>query len=113
MVLGIQLIGMIFGLGILYISFISFKKREFTLNEWGFWTLLGTAFIIVTLFPGILDPIVESLNIARTMDLLIVLGFMFLTGATFYIYTVARKTQKNMEELVRKLALKEPKKRFK
>lgn len=106
MVLGIQVFGLLFGLFMLYLSFLNHKRKEFTVNEWAFWTLLSAAFMVISLFPQVLEPVVETLNLGRTLDLFIILGFMFLIAAVFYTYMVTRKTQRRMEELVRKLALK-------
>ena len=109
MVLGIQIVGLLFGLGLVYLTFLHYKRREFTLTEWSFWTILAVLFATVAIFPGILDPIVESLSLARTMDLFIIIGFMFLTAAVYYTYTVVRCNQKKLEEIVRKVALEKKK----
>jgi hypothetical protein len=110
MPLGIQVFGLVFSAFILYVSFLFYKKKEFTLTEWGFWALFALVFAIISVFPELLDPIVSSLNLARTLDLFIILGFMFLIAATFYTYRVTRSTNKRMEELVRILALEKKKK---
>lgn len=109
MIIGIQIIGLIFALLMLYITFLHFKRNEFTTNEAGFWTILWIVFLTVTLIPKILDPIVKTLSITRTMDLLIILGFMFLITANFYTYGVVRKTQKKIEGVVREIAIKKAK----
>lgn len=105
MVLGIQVIGVLFGLFLVYLTFLYHKRREFTFNEWAFWTIMAIAFMIISLFPQLLDPIVKSLSLTRTMDLFIILGFMFLIAAVFYSYRVTRDTQKKLEEVVRIIAL--------
>ncbi len=104
-VLGIQVFGLVFGIFILYMSFLQWKKKEFTINEWAFWAGFAVLFSIVSLFPNILSPIVTSLKLGRTLDLFIILGFMFLIAATYYTYRVVRKTQKGLEDLVRQIAL--------
>ena len=62
--------------------------------------------MIFAIFPQVLEPITRSLNIARTMDLFIVLGFMFLIGLLFYTYTIVRRNERRIEEIVRKVAFK-------
>ena len=81
------------------------KKRQFTLVEWGFWTGFSVMFAAVSVFPQFLDPVVATLNLTRKLDLFIILGFMFLIAATFYTYTVTRRTDRRMEDVVRKMAL--------
>lgn len=107
MVLGIQIFGALFGIFLMYMAFLNLKRKEFTINEWAFWTALATAFSILALMPDILNPVIRTLNMGRKMDLLIILGFMFLTGAIFHTYLVARRTQRKMEEVVRKMAMQE------
>ncbi|MBI2574753.1 DUF2304 domain-containing protein [Candidatus Woesearchaeota archaeon] len=107
MVLGIQIFGALFGLFLLYLTFLNFKRKEFTVNEWALWTALAAAFALISLVPDILNPVVRTLNISRKMDLLIILGFMFLTAAIFHTYIVARRNQKKLEEVVRKMAMQE------
>ena len=107
MIAGVQILGVLFGLGLLYLAFISFKKQEFTPTEWGFWTLLSAAVIFISLVPQFLDPIVTRLKFARALDLYVILGFMFLLLSLFYTYTISRRTQVQVEELVRKMAINE------
>ena len=104
MVLGIQLMGLFFALFMLYLNFIHYKKKEFTIKEYLFWILLWSIFIIIVLFPWVLDPVVAKFQFARTLDLLIIVSFIFLIGSNFYTYGVVRKTQKKVEDLVRKIA---------
>ena len=107
MVLGIQTFGLVFSALILYLSFLYYKKKEFTLTEWGFWAIFAVLFGVVSLFPDVLNPIVRTLSLGRTLDLFIILGFMFLIAATFYTYRITRHTQKQVQEVVRKLAIDE------
>lgn len=110
MVLGIQIFGMFFALFMLYINFLHYKRKEFTIREYIFWLLLWLIFIIIVIFPNVLDPIVVKFNFARTLDLLIVVSFIFLIGSNFYIYTIVRRNQKKLENIVRKIAFDKAKK---
>jgi len=105
MVLGIQILGFLFGAFMIYYTFLHYKRKELTVKEYSFWLVLWILFIIVAIFPQILDPIVKSLNLVRTMDFFIILGFMFLIGSLFYTYTIVRKNQNKLEEIVRKIAI--------
>ena len=109
MILGIQLLGLLFALFMLYLTFLHYKRKEFTLNEAGFWVGLLIIFVIITLIPRIVDPIVETLNIARTMDFYIILGFMFLIVSNYYTYSQMRINQKKIEKVVREVAIKRAK----
>ena len=109
MVLGIQIAGSLFGLFMIYYSFVNYKRKEFTVKEFSFWLILWVFFIIVSLFPYVLDPIAKSLSFARTFDLLIIGGFIYLILTIFYVYTITRKNQKQLEQIVREMAMKNDK----
>ena len=111
MVLVIQIVGLLFGLFLIYYSFLNYKRRQFTNVEFGFWTIFWLAFILVALFPYILDPIIKPIGFIRTLDFLIISGFLFLIAAIFYNYTITRKNQKQIESIVREIALTRGKKK--
>jgi hypothetical protein len=105
-ILGIQILGILFGGFMMYYVFLHYKRKELTIKEYLFWVVLWVLFIILTIFPWLLKPLVESIGFARTMDFFIVAGFMFLVGSLFYIYLLVRGNQKRLEEIVRKIAFK-------
>ncbi len=105
MVLGIQIIGILFGLFMLYMTFLHLKRNEYGFKMYFFWLFLWVGFLIVAIFPWVLDQFIKPLSIVRTFDLLFILGMMFLVGISFYNYTVVAQTQKRVEKIVRKLAL--------
>jgi len=103
-ILGIQILGVLFALFFIYYTFLHRKRNELTIKEYIVWVSLWILFIILTLFPGILKPIIEPIGFARTMDFFIVAGFMFLIGSLFYVYLIVRGNQKRIENIVRKTA---------
>ena len=110
MITGIQILGMLFGLFMLYMTFIYHKRKEFKTTEWGFWSILWIAFMGIAILPNSLDFLVKGvLKMQRPLDFFIILGFMFLIGVSFYTYSMMKKTQKKMEDLVRNVALREKK----
>ena len=110
MFLGIQVLGVLFGLFMLYLTFLHGKRKEFTNKEGIFWILLWIMFIFISIMPGSLDFIVMDLiGLSRPLDFFIISGFMFLIGSTFYTYTIVRKNQNKVEEIVRKIAIEKKK----
>jgi len=105
-ILGIQILGILFGFFMMYYTFLQHKRNEFTIKEYSFWFLFWASFVIVTLFPQILDPLLQTFSIARTLDFFIIAGFLFLTFIIFYTYTIVRKNQRKLEEIVRNIAIK-------
>tara|TARA_Y100000310_G_scaffold149558_1_gene148915 strand:- start:3346 stop:3678 length:333 start_codon:yes stop_codon:yes gene_type:complete len=105
-ILGIQILGILFGFFMIYYTFLQYKRKEFTIKEYSFWFLFWGVFVIVTLFPQILDPVLATLSIARVLDFFIIAGFLFIIFVVFYTYTIVRKNQRKLEEVVRNVALK-------
>jgi hypothetical protein len=104
-ILGIQIIGILFGFFMMYYTFLQHKRKEFTIREYSFWFLFWAAFVLITLFPQILDPLLETLNLARALDFFIIAGFLFLIFVIMYTYIIVRKNQRKLEEIVRSVAL--------
>jgi|SRR3989338_559045 len=109
MALGVQIAGSLFGLFMIYYSYLTYKRKEFTLKEFSFWLVLWAMFTLVALFPFLLDPLVKRIGFLRPLDLLTIVGFLFSVAAIFYTYTITRKNQKQLEAIVRELAMKKGK----
>ncbi|MBI2546159.1 DUF2304 domain-containing protein [Candidatus Woesearchaeota archaeon] len=103
---GIQILGLLFGVFMIYLTFLNYKRRQFTIKEQIFWIVFWLALMFVALFPNSLDVLVKDiLNLSRPLDFFIISGFLFLIGAVFYTYTIVRRLQKKMEDIVRQVAL--------
>lgn len=111
MVLGIQIAGFLFGLFFLYYTFINYKRKEFTAKEFVFWVVAWIIVIIIAFFPSLLDPIVKYGGFFRALDVLIISGFLFLIATSFYTYSITRKNQRQLETVVREIAIKRAKRR--
>jgi len=104
-ILGIQIIGILFGIFMIYYTFLKYKRTEFTVKEYSVWLGIWVLFLVVSVFSPFFEPVVEALGFVRTLDFLIILGFMFLIGITFYTYTLVRRNQHRLENIVRRMAM--------
>ena len=109
MVLGIQIAGLLFGAFMIYYSFLHYKRKEFTAKESLFWLGLWFIFSIIAIFPSILDPLLKPIGFLRALDLLTIVGFLFLIATNFYTYALVRKIQRKLETIVRDIAFKKNK----
>lgn len=103
----IQIIAIIFVLWMTYFSFLHYRRREFSLWEFSFWQVIWIGLAIVVLFPGPTEFLIEKLRFNRAFDLLTAGGILILFGATFRNYVIVRRTDKRLEELTRKIALRD------
>lgn len=102
----IQFLGIIFGLAMLYFSFVKFKRNEINKTEWIVWSGGWLLMILVAIVPYLLDPIIAPLNFYRRLDFFVVLGFFVLLALGFYNYSLAKKHQKRIEKIVKEIAFK-------
>ena len=110
MIIGIQIVGVLFGLFMIYLTFLHQKRKEFSAKEYFFWIFSWTIFIIIAIFPNALAPFVKGLRLGRIMDLLTIFGFLFVIAILFYNYLTLKKTNKKVENIVRKIAFDKNKK---
>ncbi|MBN2881032.1 DUF2304 domain-containing protein [Candidatus Woesearchaeota archaeon] len=110
MLFGIQILGMLFGLFMIFLTFLHFKKKSFGAKSLIVWGIIWMGFIFVVLFPSIFYSFMSVLDITRTIDLFVVFGFFFFTVVIFYMYGIVKKSERKVENLVRKLAIEKKRK---
>lgn len=103
----IQLFGVVIGLAALNMTFLYYKRSNFTKRELVFWFVIWLAFIFIALFPRSISPIVGALGLERPMDLIMIIAFIILFILTFHNYIVLRRQADKLERMVRSLALKD------
>ena len=101
----IQFLGVIFGLLMIYFTFVKFKRKEFAELEFLFLSLGWVILIFVAIIPSILDIIIAPLNFYRRLDFFVVFGFFILLGISFYNYGIMKKLEKKLVFFVRKEAI--------
>ena len=109
-IIGLQLMGIVFGLFMLYYTFLHKKRKEFTTNEALLWSVAWLIFITIAVYPKITDQLIAQLSFARRLDFFIVLGFIFLIGVTFHNYALVRANKRKLEYLVSTMAMNKKKK---
>ena len=102
---GIQLIGVIVGLSAVHLTHLYYKRSHFSKKELVFWAGVWCAFIAVALFPTSVSPLTGYLGLARPMDLVMIVAFIVLFSLTFHNYVMGRKHDRELERLVREIAL--------
>jgi len=103
---GIQIISIVFGLFMIYLTFLHFKRREFRIIEFGFWSFFWIVLMFLALFPNSLDFLVKDLlQLTRPLDFFIIIGFLFLTFLGFSSYTKIKRNNKRIENIIRKIAV--------
>ncbi len=103
----IQLLGVIFGVGMIYFTFVKYKRKELNRTEFMFWLGCWALLIVIAVIPYALDPIIAPLHFYRRLDFFVVLGFFVLLMLGFHNYTSLKRMERKLEKFVREDALKE------
>mgnify|MGYP001575319285 FL=1 len=111
MILGLQFIAVAFSLIMIYFAYVNFKRSEISKVEIAIWVVAWSGVIIMVLFPDTLRNIAQTFLISRLLDLLIAGGFLLVVVMVSIAYIRTKRTEKKLEELIRKLALKDIKKK--
>lgn len=109
--LGIQIISISFALFMLYIAFLQFKRGNLNPKEFTFWVSIWLIFIFFALVPQVFTPLLDRIFIARAMDIIMIGAFMILAYLGFQNHIGVKGLQKQIQNLVRKDAIKKTNKR--
>lgn len=105
-ILGIQILGMLFSLVMIYFTFLHYKRKEYPVETFLFWIVLWIGFIFMVIFPTSLDFVIKDiLKFGRRLDFFIIGGFIFLIALVYYNYVTVKSVRIKMEKVIRKIAI--------
>lgn len=109
MILGLQITGILFSLFMIYFALLHYKKGQLNGMEISSWITIWVLVILIVIFPEVVRVYANSFAISRVLDLLIGGAFVVIFIMVAGSYVKVNKVEKKLEDLVRKLALKENK----
>ncbi len=107
MIIGLQLVAIIFALVMIYVSYLNYSRGELSRTEILTWYIIWIVTIVFVFFPQLLSSFAQTFSISRVFDLLVIGGFILVISMVYKTYVSTRKLEKKMEELVRNDSLKE------
>lgn len=107
MIVGIQIIAILFALVMAYLTFTHFKRKEFTVQESLVLGIFWAGFIFITVFPHSVDFLVHTFQLNRAMDLVMIVGFFILIAASFQNFTATERLSRKIEQIIRADALRD------
>ena len=111
MIIGLQITGAIFSLLMIYLSIVHYKKGSLNSLEIAVWLSVWILVILAVIFPDIIRTYSMSFAASRVLDLLIAGGFILTISMVTSAYIRVNKLEKRIEDLIRKLALKDSEKK--
>lgn len=105
MLFGVQILILLFGIVMIYFTFLYYKRSNYEKFGLVFWLLVWLGFIFLGMFPQTVYGVMEALSIERTADFFYAGGILLFSVVLFYLYNITKKNQKQIEIVVRKMAL--------
>jgi len=106
MIIGLQVIALLFAFTMIYFAVLHFKRGEISVTEITSWLIVWTVAIVVIVFPELLQSFAKTFLVTRVFDLMTIGGFILTISMVAIVYVRTRRLEKKIEDLVRKQALK-------
>jgi hypothetical protein len=107
MILGLQIIALIFALIMIYFAYVHYKKGDINGLEMLFWMVAWVGAAVIILLPEVFTTFARTIAISRSFDLAVIGGFILVIPLVYLSYVRTKKLEKKLEELVRADALRE------
>lgn len=104
MILGLQIIALIFALIMIYFAYLHFRRGEINGLEILFWLFAWIGAIFIALFPEVFRVFSATIAISRAFDLAMIGGFILLTPLVYMAYIRTKRIERKLEELIREEA---------
>jgi hypothetical protein len=106
MIIGLQVIALLFAFSMIYFAVLNFKRGELNGTEIASWLVMWTVAIIVIIFPELLQSFARTFLVTRVFDLMVIGGFILVISMVSVAYLRTKRNEKKLEELIRRDALK-------
>jgi len=105
MIIGLQLVAIIFALIMIYFALLHYSRGELNGLEVLSWFVIWFLAILVVIFPDVLRTFALTFAISRLFDLMIVGAFIVIIPMIYISYVRSKRLEKRVEEFIRKEAL--------
>lgn len=106
MIIGLQIIALLFAFSMIYFAVLNYKRGEINGAEIASWLVMWALVIVVVIFPELLQNFAKTFLVTRVFDLMVIGGFILVISLASTAYIRTKRNEKRLEELVRKLSLK-------
>jgi hypothetical protein len=102
---GLQLVVIVFGIAMAFWTYRTYRRRDLLGVETVIWIIVWLGLIFVSAFPDLLRSVVGPLQVARLLDLVMIVAILLLATLVFVLNSRVRRLERRMVDLVRRLAL--------
>lgn len=111
MILGLQIIALVFALIMIYFAYLHYRRGEIGGMEMLFWLIAWIGAVLIVIFPELFRAFSQTISVSRAFDLAVLGGFILVIPMVYTSYIRTRRNERKLEELIRKEALKEARKK--
>ncbi|MFH1424475.1 MAG: DUF2304 family protein [archaeon] len=109
---GIQVIGIVLAGLIFYEARVLYKVGKFKKRDFGMWTTIALGLVVFSAAPAMMAGFVNLFaNVTRGLDALILFALFGAYALVFQVYIRIQETNRQITELVRKVAIELEKKK--
>lgn len=101
MILGLQIIGLVFALIMIYFAYLHYRRGEINSLEILFWLIAWIGAIFIAIFPASFRAFSATIAITRAFDLAMIGGFILVIPLVYMAYVRTKRTERRLEELIR------------
>ncbi|MCL4366997.1 DUF2304 domain-containing protein [Patescibacteria group bacterium] len=105
MILGLQLIAIIFALIMIYLAYVHYSRGELNGLEILSWMTIWILTIVIVIFPDLLRTFTQTFSISRVFDMMVVGGFIVTITLIYLAYVKTNRIENTLEKLIRTEAL--------
>lgn len=114
MIGGLQIFGIIYLLFMMYLTFLYYKRNNYSIRSFVFWMSIWAVSIVLMIFPQSASVLTQQvLGVSRVIDFYLIMGLLFFSLITFINYRTVKKNEQKIEDLVRKIAIEKKEKKSK
>lgn len=106
MIIGLQIISLLFAFTMIYLAVLNYKRGEINKSEIAGWLAIWIGVCVVVIFPELLRTFASTFLVTRVFDIMVIGGFVLVISIVSAAYVKSKRNEKKLEELVRKLSLK-------
>lgn len=90
-------------------AFLRMRGKNISIGEFSFWSMIWSAVIVISIFPGLISGLSEIVGIGRGTDLAIYVSIILLFYLMFRLYVKVDAHNREITKLVREIAIKDVK----
>ena len=109
MIIGLQIIALVFAFSMVYFATIHYKRGEISKSEEITWVAMWGIAVVIIVFPEILRKFASTFLVTRVFDLMVIGGFVLVISLVASAYVRTKKMEKKLEDMIRRDALRNKK----